>query len=148
MLLKPLSFPRGCSLRPVLAALLLPFLAVGCSGGSAKIGVVNGKVSIDGKPPAAGTTVVFYGPENKQAAAPVDPDGSYHAVDVPVGMDKIAVKGVSQMSGAAAGKMKPIEGMGGTAQGVPVPKKYESPDNGLTLDVKSGTQEFNIELKK
>ena len=40
-----------------------------------------------------------------------------------------------------------MPGMGtGVPKGEPIPKKYEKPNNGLTFEVKTGKQEFNIEL--
>jgi len=145
MLSRPFSFPRGHFLRLALVAALLPLLG-GC-GSSSKLGTVTGKVTIDGQPPASGTTVIFIGPDNKsQMAAPVESDGTYRALEVPLGLNKIAVKGMAGT--AVGGKLPDLPGMTPVAKGVPVPKKYENPDNGQQFEVKPGNQEHNLDLKK
>ena len=128
------------------AVVLLP-LALGCAGGGPRA-IVSGKVTVDGQPPATGTTVTFVSADGKSVSGAVDTDGSYNVVDAPLGPVKIVVKGVSGGPTAAPKSGGDMPGMAAAGRGAPVPPKYASPDNGLTYDVKAGKQDFDIALKK
>jgi hypothetical protein len=91
-------------------------------------GSVSGKVTVQGKPLAAGT-VTFVSADKKSpkvASAPVK-DGDYSLKDLPVGKYLVAVS--SDKAGA-------------------VPAKFATTDtSGLTYQAAEGAGQFNIELK-
>lgn len=130
----------------VLLVLLAPVLfIVGC-GSDAKT-TVKGKVTVNGKPAAAGAMVVFVGTGSNQISAIIGSDGTYIMSDPPVGEDKVAVKG-NPTSGAAVVPTTGMPGMGAaTATGEPIPAKYADPNNGLTFTVVKGSNKpFDIPL--
>jgi hypothetical protein len=156
--------------RYVLAGLLLAG-AVGCN----KKGTVSGKVTYDGKPVLVGT--VTFHTEKRQVVAAIDDNGVYTVTGVPLGEAKITVdtSTAEALRKAPAGPpggppkdikapkdfQSQIEKEGGAAnqqlkeraeraRNTPdVPTAYTKPDtSGVTLTVKAGSQEFNIDLPK
>jgi hypothetical protein len=143
--------------RPALRSAVL-FLAVwvclsGCSKSKTKgpKNSVSGKVTLGGRPVSG--TVTFLGADNQQANSPIQPDGKYMIVDPPVGKVRVAVKAAAGMRGGAAplpgGRLPEMPGMpgGGGQVGVPPPRKYANPENGLTFEVTGEEQTFDIELR-
>ena len=157
---------KSCSmcewLPRVVLILVFALLSVGCSKGT-----VSGKVFYRGKPLSGGT--VTFAPENGDArTAPIHEDGSYRIEKIAVGSAKIGVfyyggppaslpqtrvSGVMARGGAipqgAPPEVKDILPSAKKAdEVVTIPKHYEDPDkSGLTHSVKSGLQEFDIQLK-
>jgi len=116
----------------------------GCPGGGAKreTATISGKVTLDGKPLNAGR-VIFAHVEGPAAAADIQPDGTYK-VEAAVGMTRVAI----DHRGAPEAVPGSREGMMGPGKSL-VPEKYAVADtSGLTLDVKSGKNDFNIEMKQ
>jgi hypothetical protein len=116
-------------------------LAAAVCGCDAKTGTVAGKVTVDGKP-AVGATVIFGGENHMTAAAIVRDDGTYEAPGVPVGPVTIAL---TPDTGA---KLKTLPDFGGQPVPSPaIPERYTNAStSGLTLTVKGGPNEFNIEM--
>jgi hypothetical protein len=129
-------------LAGAVAALLPVLFVAGCGGSSTSHYTVSGKVTINGKPPVSGSTVVFIGPDNKERSGAIQDDGSYSVTDPSLGDNRIVVKGPSAMiastppPGAAN-----MPGMGPAAGGMAVPKKYENPGNGLSYTVTKAKQQ-------
>jgi hypothetical protein len=135
-------------------------LAAGCGGGK---GVVSGKVSYQGKVVRAG--MVSFIPEGGGVmSSPIEEDGSYTIRNVPVGNVKITVETESARPPALQ------SGPGGEApefmrkyvreknpeaasperakRFVPIPSQYsDAGKSNLTYVVKSGKQEYDIDLK-
>jgi hypothetical protein len=145
--------------RVVLALALVP-LSVGCSKGT-----ISGKVYYQGKPLPGGT--ITFIPEGKGELRPalINKDGSYQVDRVAVGPVKIAVfcsagppaalprSRIRNMMNMKPPKDAPpvVEkflAAGNTDGYVILPEHYSDPDqSGLTYDVKSGSQDFDIQLK-
>src|SRR5438105_2273574 len=68
---------------------LLLWAITGCGGGRIT-STVTGTVSYQGKPVPAGK-VSFYGPNDQVASALIGEDGSYEAMNVPLGTVRVAV---------------------------------------------------------
>jgi len=103
--------------------------------------MVSGKVTLDGKP-VTGGRVIFAHVQGPGAAADIKSDGTY-ATKAAVGKTAVTV------DYHAPGE-QPKEGRPGLV--LPgkslVPEKYAVPNtSGLSLEVKSGTNEYNIEMK-
>jgi hypothetical protein len=122
---------------------------IGCGGGEAANNV-KGKVTVKGVPVSNGT-ITFHG--SKDASGPIL-NGQYNIDNPPTGQVKVSLKG---MGGPPMPEKKELPGTlksdklldpgGAGAGGAAIPKKYESPDNGLTYEVKSGkhTKDFELE---
>jgi hypothetical protein len=147
-MIAPTRFPR-C----VLVFLGVLAAAVGgCGGGT---GTVEGKVTVDGKP-AVGAAVIFSGGDNQSATALVQEDGSYQTAGVPVGPVKVVL--MANMGGMGMGRAPMPKGMKGDKGDLPIPALKQSPappipkqytnvaTSGLTLTVKGGRNEYNIEM--
>jgi len=127
-----------------LSAFLLT-LTLGCGGKTGET-VVYGKVTLNGQ--AVDGSVTFIGSDKKESASPIAPDGKYRIINPPLGAVRIVVKGNPKGAGMKELPKGPGEAPNATGggSGVPPPKKYENPENGLTYEVKAGEQEHNIEL--
>jgi hypothetical protein len=130
--------------RAVLVGGLLLVLAVGCSfSGEGKI---KGKVLVGSKALTSGE-VIFVGADGKRVTSGIGRDGSYRISRMSAGVTKIAVEtharapeGLAHPRGAAVGAE---EGSSVTR----IPDRYRDPaTSGLTLDVRGGEQDHNIEL--
>lgn len=130
-----------------IGVLLLPFL-VGCGSGST--GTVSGKVFCADRPLSTGT-VTFYPEKGGGFMAGIGSDGSYEAVDVPVGSARIAVQLPARLTlrkrsekNAAkqtAGYEKEIQEHSTTL----IPAEYMDPGkSGLVLVVERGRQKHDI----
>lgn len=156
--------PRHRSLRgPLpyrLVLLLLPsvllFSTIGCGEKGGAKNSVSGKVLFNSKPVTG--TVTFIGADGKEAASPINPDGSYNVPDPPLGEDKITIQGIPGMADAPRPQIPTTNAPGmddamkkslesPSSSGVAPPAKYASPTNGLTFKVTGGKQTFNIDLK-
>src|SRR5262245_53660063 len=80
-------------------------LALALSGCSSRKGKVTGKVSYKGEAVPSGT-VMFYGKGDAVSSAPIGPDGTYQATEVPLGEVKVAVTTPPPPDPHAAEKLK------------------------------------------
>ena len=153
---------RGLGRWWMLLVLLAPLGLSGCGPGTA---TVSGKVTIDGKVVKAGNLTFIPSAAGKQSrGTTINEDGTYKIEHVPVGTVTICVETESLNPAGKimaprykppAGQQAP-EGFGSgdsaadaAKRYVAIPKKYAEADkSGLTYEVKSGTQEYDIELKK
>jgi hypothetical protein len=135
-------------------ALAVGVAVAGCGGGGKA--TVSGKVTYKNAPLKGGR--VTFAVAGKSAQAEIGEDGSYTATDVPTGKAKVAVQTsyLQQLSRAPRYKVPEGAPEGYKAGGDPtaakrfvkIPDNYEDPEqSGLTLDVKSGAQTHDIELK-
>jgi len=152
---------RGLGRWMTLLVLLAPLGLSGCGPGTA---TVSGKVTIDGKPLKAGNLTFIPSAAGKQSRGmTINENGEYKLEHVPVGPVTICVE--TESLNPAGKRMPPAykppagqkapEGFGSgdsaaeaAKRYVPIPKKYAEKDtSGLTYEVKSGSQEYDIELK-
>ncbi len=126
-------------------------IVAGCGGGK---GDVSGKVTYNGKALTFGN-VQFLSPGGAFPAE-IGPDGSYSVSGVPVGISKIAVTSRDEegfikymKARSAAGKDKTAPMPKGNPEDYDkIPSKYgDTGQSGLTFEVKTGQQTFNIDLK-
>jgi hypothetical protein len=114
-------------------------------------------VSYKGETVTAGM-VAFYGAGDKVASAPIGPDGTYEATDVPTGHVKVSVTTPPPHDPNAAERAKSspmlvdkgidIKQLQQRVKVVPVPRKFNLPGtSGISLTVNEGSQPFDIELK-
>jgi hypothetical protein len=132
----------------------------GCPGGGAVSDVVTGKVTLGDKPVSG--MVTFIGPDSKRVSGAAT-DGAYFINNPPKGLCKITVEGmpgaptsIGMTGNNAKDASNPLKDVkdGSLAKtsapvsggGVAPPKKYASPDNGLSFEVKGGKQEHDIKL--
>jgi hypothetical protein len=154
--------------------LALGCLATGC--GASKGQVTGKVLQKNGSPVPGGTVTFFPQGSGNPTSAVIGPDGKYDMKDVPAGPVQIAVETESMRPGSAkapigmasnpapAGRANPGGGPPKDAladKGRPawegpairpgkylqISKKFARPDtSGLTLDVKGGKQEHDIQL--
>ena len=159
------QFPRQLG---VLALLLAAGMTTGCS----RTGKVTGKVTFDGKQVLVGQ-VTFIGPDGKTTDSAAIEDGVYTLTKVPVGFWKITVdtsnfrppEGMppgrgsdideSKMPKEMKDRMKEKKAAGPDRMEemrkkyVETPMVYASVETTtLTTTVKSGTQDYNIDMPK
>lgn len=147
------KFVHGAPRRALAILFLSVSLGVltGCGGGdkSGDAGnAVTGKVTLNDKP--VGGTVVFLYADGKEVAGPIGPTGEYVIANPPAGSVKVYIRG----SGAVAppptkgGPEMPKDGPAAGGGGVAPPPKYQSAaTSGLTFEVKTGKQTYDIPLK-
>jgi hypothetical protein len=124
--------------------LLTPFVLAGCGSGSSKLATVEGKVTVDGAPANSGE--VIFTATNGALSATIQPDGTYRALQVPVGSVQVSIT-PAPPTPPSASLGKDMPGAPAVARPVPIPKKYTTPGtSGLTTTVKGGTNQYNIEL--
>jgi hypothetical protein len=126
--------------------LWLLLAVLGCGFGQRDEGEVNGKVLFKGQPLPSGT-VKFVGADGKLAFAVIEKDGSYRIREVAVGRAKISVVSHPRVPEGfqRSGRDAPVVRM---EKGVTIPPHYNDPEkSGLTYDVKSGEQTFDIKLR-
>ena len=134
-----------------LLGLVVVALAAGLSGCDSKPRfVVTGTVTYNGAPLAKPDgQIVFVGPDGTQVAVPISPDdGTYKAVDVLGGPNKIAVTyknpafaPVARPKGVPGPKDRPT-----LSSPSLVPDKYTNAETSkLSVEVKEGTV-FNVEM--
>jgi len=149
------SFRRGLG-RWGVFPVLLTLVAAGCGSGS---GSVSGKVTYKGAP-VTGGNLTFIPPAGLATiSVPINEDGTYSAAKVPAATVKICVETESiKPKPGGTPKYQPPPGAtpppgylsGPVIKGVyvKIPDKYANPDTtDLTYTVKSGKQDFTVELK-
>jgi hypothetical protein len=115
--------------RLAFASVFITFL-VGCGSSGPPSGTVTGTVTMGGKP--VSEVSVFFDTKGGTGTGRTNEEGKYQA-DVPLGDAKVTV-------------LPPP--LPGNKQAPPIYKKYGiAANSGLTLTVKSGKQEFNIDMK-
>jgi hypothetical protein len=125
--------------------LLVALAATGCSEKGGSTGTVSGTVTYNGQPVPVGT-ISFLAEDGRSMTGELKSDGTYKVDKVPTGKNKVAVQ-----TPAARGANAPADIMGNTTQvkPVPIPEKYgDNSKSGLSLEVKKGTQTFDITLQK
>ena len=144
---------RAKQLRAACLATLLLAVGVGLPGCSRRSGTVSGTVTYQNKKVTSGV-VVFVGADGKASQpAPIKEDGTYTAVNVPVGPVKVAVDNpppAISTGGAKlpAGDPEAQASAKEAARYVPTPLQYRNADkSGLTTTVKGGSNTYNIELR-
>ena len=141
---------RATYLRLVFAGILVP-LGAAASGCGAQVGTVKGQVTVDGKPIRAGT-VFLSGVNTRSAAAGlIRPDGTYEIHKVPVGPATAIIHQMLSASGELPKGGGPLPGLAidPALSGDPgkVRKKYQKYETSdLTIDVKTGTNDFDLKL--
>src|SRR5579875_217635 len=131
--------------------ILLMFLSCGC--GSQSKATVSGKVLYGDKPLTRGN-VTFFPEKGGAITTSIEQDGSYRAINVPVGPVKIAVQVpkteniVPPMDPAKV--PEPMKSMVSAPKAVPIPDKYGNPDqSGLTWTVEGGgAQQHDIVIPR
>ena len=138
MLQQPSRFTFVCLIVLCGCGLLLS----GCepTGVEREMATVSGKVTLNGEP-LDGGRVVFAHVEGPGAAADIQSGGTY-TVEVAVGQNGVCIDHRAEPV-VAPGRPEPLLGES------LVPEKYVSAQTSdLSLDVKSGKNEFNIEMKE
>jgi len=121
-------------------------------------GNVTGKVTFRGKPVYTGS-VIIVGKDGVAAAGPIETDGTYVVQKAPVGdvtigvvsKDPVYLHRISQLRSSRT----PIPASALTnpagldrKKWFPIPKEYEEPvHSGLSLSIKKGDNQYDIELK-
>ena len=117
----------------------------GCGAGT---GELTGKVTYNDKTVCSGTVIIAAADGTSQTG-PIQDDGTYTVTGIPAGTVKIGVNSPDPRSVKVAQRKKdekppPADGSGW----LQLPPKYADPkDSGLTATVKSGKNDFSIELK-
>jgi hypothetical protein len=135
-------------IRPrLVAAALLVALAAGCGGGSGPRAEVHGKVLYNGGLVTAGN--VQFHPESGGPAvsAAAGGDGLYRVTGLTPGRYKVAIE-----TRLFKNLAPPPKALGKITTGrpvyVPIPDRYEKAESsGLTYEVQSGDNAWDIELK-
>ena len=129
------------------------FLFPGCGNPT---GLVTGKVTVKGKPLAAGTVTFASADGSIRKMSKIGPEGTYSVLNMPTGMTKIGV--IASSIGLPAIVPEPAPGVKlppeliqllgqGQASKVSIPDHYEDPEkSGLSLEVTGGEQSFDIDI--
>jgi hypothetical protein len=123
------------------AALLLGVLALaGCGGGK---GDVAGHVHFNGKPLPLGM-IAFHAQEGKREVfTALVRDGSYSLQGVPAGPAQVTVVSADAAKPSADGRKQQADSPADA-----LPRRYAVPTrSGLSVEIRAGTQEYNLELK-
>jgi hypothetical protein len=143
--------------KPAALAILLLAASAGIVGCGTNGATVTGKVTYRDRLVTSGE-VMFITQDGKASAhTPVQPDGTYKAENVPLGRLKVSLQNPLPLhyqqvqkkpKGTAEENSELQEAAKKAALYVPTPPKYADPDqSGLTAEVKSGKNEYNLELK-
>ncbi len=124
--------------------LALAFVSMGCGG---KHGKVTGTVKYRGTPLTTGT-VTFTDPSKQIVGSASIKDGSYAMERIPLGSVKVAVSTPPPLQ-VDPRHPAPADMPGSAPVAVvPIPPLYgDAERSGLTFEVKSGTQEYPIDLR-
>lgn len=147
--------PRAVRSAAAFLLLVFPLVLVGCAGK----GEVSGKVTFAGKPLQFGS-VQFQSADGLVVPGKIEPDGTYKVSGVPTGTARISVNSVDEEGAIAFNKAvsagsknvdptKPGKMPKGRLEDFnKIPGKFnEFSSSGLSYDVKSGQQVYDIELK-
>jgi hypothetical protein len=113
----------------------------GCGGP----GTVSGKVSLDGAP-LPGGLVSFHDSEGQTRSGGISREGTYSVSNIAPGKTQVSVLTL----GERRGLREPEDGkraVNSLGPYVPIPAKYlDKEQSGLSLQVKTGRQQFEIQL--
>ena len=131
VMLVSLLLVSGCSEPPA--------VKVGPAKPVGPVGQVKGKVTIDGKPVPAGTTINFVDEKGRTGSATIDASGAFSASDVPAGAVSVFF--------TVAASMNPDGSL--TPAGGGIPEKYLAAEtSGEKLEVKEGAEaEYKLNMK-
>lgn len=147
--------PAAGKIRPA-ALVCLAALAAGCGSPQQPTGDVTGKVTIKGKAPnVEGLTINFLGANGLPVGARVAADGTFRAVGVSEGENKVAFSvpppDIAAKSGKPAregGVNKAEEAAGQTLRKLIPPKYLDHTQANLTVTVTPGGENpFTVDLK-
>jgi hypothetical protein len=131
----------------VLLHCLIAAIFVGC-GGETGMGLVSGKVTVDGQVPAAGSSITFFPTDGKQSAGATLADGNY-SVNVPTGESRVEIRVPRPVVSAPPAVPKQGPGSEGPAGGgyitESLPAKYNDKTE-LKLNVAGGTNQKDWEV--
>jgi hypothetical protein len=128
---------RSRAVRLTVAAVAISLLA-GCGGP----GTVTGKATLDGQPMPGGL-VTFHDPGDHTSSGVIQSDGTYTVYNINPGSCTVTVLTANMTGGIS--DLKPGEPYG---KYVPIPPLYSQVDKApFKLEVKTGKQEFNLDLK-
>ncbi|MBN2291789.1 MAG: hypothetical protein JXM70_05150 [Pirellulales bacterium] len=140
------------ALRPTFAWLAMlcacSLFLSGCGSSGREMANVSGKVTLNGQPAIAGR-IIFANVEGPSAVAQIQPDGTY-SVEAAIGQTMVTIDHREKPKPVASGPEPMMRArMEGLTQGNSlVPERYtDARTSGLSLDVKTGVNEFDIEMK-
>ena len=126
--------------RAIAAWVTITFSTSGCGGPFT--GEVAGSVRYNGQPLPGGKVTLIH-PDGRIGEGDINEDGTYSIPKAPGGDVNVTVYTMPPIGGIP-GLSKPVYPAG---KYVPIPLKYRKPDTSeLKLEVKRGSQEFNIDL--
>lgn len=119
------------------------FTMIGCGKSEVELGAVTGRVTLDGQP-VRGVFVVFQPEGRRPALALLDPDGKFKLqYNVKHSGSVVGKQGV-YLKQPLADQMDEVR-KSGIEEPTKFPKKFEQVFE--TVEVKSGRNHFNLELK-
>ncbi len=133
-------------------ALAALFCAAGCGGGP-RPASVSGHVTYNGKSVTSGTVTFISADGHSSDPGAVQPDGSYSIAHAPTGAMKVIFDNPAPPRKVAARGQGPNnpeadEEAKTAALYVATPPKYKDPaQSGLTCDLKSGKNTYDLDLK-
>jgi hypothetical protein len=110
---------------------------------------VTGKVTLPGGKPLTGGNITFtpVGGKGNAGSGQINADGTYQAVNVPLGECKVSIDN-STLKGAVEGKEMPGMGASAGLKYVPIDPKFTKPDtSSLTVNVTGKSQTADFEVK-
>jgi hypothetical protein len=111
--------------------------------GCSSQGTVSGKVSFNGKP-LPGGLVSLYDSEGQTRSGGIGKEGNYTVSNVAPGKAQVFVVTLSERPSIRQPENKNSTSLG---EYVAIPPKYMDKDqSGITLDVKTGKQDFDIQM--
>jgi hypothetical protein len=123
----------------------LAALVAGC-GGESGMGLVSGKVTVDGQVPAAGSSITFFPTDGKQSAGATLADGNY-SVNVPTGESRVEIRVPRPVVSAPPAVPKQGPGSEGPAGGGYITESLPAKYNDKTeLNVAGGTNQKDWEV--
>ncbi len=119
-------------------------LAIGCGPST---GVVAGKVTVAGQPLSSGS-VTLIAADGQRFHTALTGEGQFTFEGVPIGRARIAVKSHPRVPPILLGKARYTTAGLEASRHIPIPARYGSAeDSGLYVDVQSGRQTCQLELK-
>jgi hypothetical protein len=118
----------------------------GCGPGR---GTLSGKVSMEGKGPLKYGSVSVVGSDGVAKQGAINSDGTYSVEGIAPGSVKISVNSPDPaLSKSHMRKKEDSAPKVDNAGWFPIPEKYGDPQkSGLTFDLKTGANSYNIDLK-
>ncbi len=142
---------RRVRLLSILFVVLGVLATAGCSNKSKKVNI-SGKVTCKGEAVGWGNVRFFSSDGTLYSAAPLNPDGTFTATDVPQGEVQVALqqlpipRGAGQKKGDLANGAD--EGVSFPSKFVPIPPKYQDPKTAnLHYTIGAGDNNLTIELQ-